>query len=173
LVSTEEQAFMEIIDRVGDVIDGPESVIIHGCNAAGAFGSGMAKAVRERLPFAYAAYRQRYLRGLVLGDIVWAINLAEKQRPRIVGNAISQKVYGPGDKQYVNYEAIRSIMRAVDRFCLLSQDSADIDIAGITPIRAVGMPAIGSGLGGGDWATIADIIQHESQHFQPVVYRLQ
>jgi O-acetyl-ADP-ribose deacetylase (regulator of RNase III) len=172
---------MQIIERSGDFIEGTESLIIHGCNAQGMMGAGAAKAVRERLPFAYQAYREVYLmRGLRLGEVIWALNTGSDtltMRSRIVANAITQQDYGSEPKLYVDYDAVRAAMRAVDEFCVRSQASQQseefIDIAGLTPIYTVGMPMIGAGLGGGSWSRIAEIITAESQHFQAVVYRLQ
>lgn len=169
---------MQIIYRTGDVIAGDEAVIIHGCNAQGEMGSGVAEAVRQRLPFAYDAYREVYLQGirdarifpLPLGSVIWAIDIHPERRPRIVGNAITQWTYGrePG-RRYVNYEAIRDAIREVDRF--IQTPITTLDGRSITG-QSVGMPMIGAGLGGGVWAEIAPIIEEESKRFQPVVYSL-
>lgn len=169
---------MQITERIGDFIEGNESLIVHGCNAQGVMGSGAAKAIRTQLPFAYHAYRRAYLfSGLRLGKVIWAVNVSTGQRLRIVGNAITQEYYGSDGKVYVDYDAVRAAMRAIDHFCALTQaDSGandQIDIFGLTPIDAVGMPMIGSGLAGGRWLKIAEIIEAESIHFKPIVYRLQ
>ena len=174
---------MRITDQVGDFIAGDELLIIHGCNAQGQMGSGAALAVRQRkipdrLPsLSLATY---LLRGLKLGEVIFAIDVVtarERQedvgtrsvRPRIVGNAITQQFYGTGGR-YVSYEAIQNAIRAVDQFVARTHD--DIEIAGVTPITKVGMPMLGAGLGGGLWPEIAKIIEAESHHFHPIVYRL-
>lgn len=169
---------MQITEHIGDFIEGNESLIVHGCNAQGVMGSGAAKAVRTQLPFAYHAYRRAYLfDGLHLGKVVWAFNISIGQRSRIVGNAITQEYYGNDGKVYVDYDAVRDVMRAIDHFCVLTQADSSasdyVDIFGVTPINAVGMPMIGSGLAGGRWSKIAEIIEAESVHFKPIVYRLQ
>lgn len=162
---------MQIIERTGDFLAGDEVLVIHGCNAQGEMGSGAALAVRQRIPIAYRVYREVYLlRGLPLGEVIWAIDIGgDAQRPRIVGNAITQEYYGPHGR-YVNYGAIRDTLRHVDQFVARTHD--DIQIARVSPITAVGMPMIGAGRGGGDWAEIVKIIEGESEHFQPIVYRL-
>lgn len=169
---------MQITERIGDFIEGNESLIVHGCNAQGVMGSGAAAAVRARLPFAYHAYRRVYLRrGLRLGEVIWALNIETGQRSRIVGNAITQENYGSDGRVYIDYEAVRATLQAIDHLCVLTQAAQSareqIDIIGVTPIDAVGMPMIGSGLGGGRWLRIAEIIETESRHFKPIVYRLQ
>lgn len=171
---------MRITEQVGDFISGDELLIIHGCNAQGAMAAGAALAVRQRLPFAYHVYRSTYLlRGLQLGEVIFAIDVGRQEgqeagalhvaRPRIVGNAITQQFYGSGGR-FVSYEAIQQAIRAVDEF--VRRTCEDIHIVGITPITSVGMPMIGAGHGGGDWAKIVSIIEAESHHFHPIVYRL-
>ena len=142
-------------------------------------GGGAAQAVRQRFPLAYTTYRAIYLRrGLTLGEVIFAIDVGRQEsqegapkivRPRIVGNAITQQFYGSRGR-YVSYEAIQDAIRTVDRFVARTHD--DIAIAGVTPITKVGMPMIGAGLGGGVWSEIAKIIEAESHHFHPIVYRL-
>ena len=161
---------MQIVYRTGDLIEAAESVIIHGCNAQGVMGAGLARAIRDRLPFAYHAYRtahQKY--GLQLGQVIWAINVRPGERPRIVGNAITQEFYGnePGHK-YVDDDAIRIAMQTIDHFVRTAY--WNLDVNGLTPIDAVAMPLLGAGLGGGDWSVISRIIEQHSRHFTPVVY---
>ena len=163
---------MQITYKTGDFSAGDERVSIHGCNARGVMGAGAALAVRERLPFAYRVYREAYLeKGLHLGQVVWAIDIQPDEQPRIIGNAITQDDYGSSLKQFVNYDAVKNAMREVDRFASHTQ-TGQMDVAGIGAITAVSMPMIGAGLGGGDWENIAAIIEEESRHFTPVVYRL-
>lgn len=162
---------MQIIERSGDFLAGDEVLIIHGCNAQGVMGSGAALAVRERISVAYRVYREVYLlRGLTVGEVIFAIDVGgDAKRPRIVGNAITQEHFGASGR-YVNYAGLREALRRVDRFVALTHDA--LQIAGVSPLTAVGMPMIGAGLGGGDWTEIAKIIEAESAHFTPVVYRL-
>jgi O-acetyl-ADP-ribose deacetylase (regulator of RNase III) len=161
---------MEITYRTGDIFETESPIIIHGCNAQGTYNAGFAKQVREQLPFAYTVYRQVYLeRGLNLGEVVWAINIAEGQRSRIVGNAITQADYGSDGRQRVNYAAVRQAFREVDGYVRLSRDHPQrLCIPEFGVITSVSMPAIGSG--GGDWTIIAAIIEEESLHFTPIVY---
>jgi len=161
---------MQIVYRTGDFIDGAEPVAIHSCNARGVMGAGAALAVRERLPFAYTAYRNAYCAtGLHLGEVVWAIDIATDARPRIVGNAITQQAYGRGPQRYVDYEAVRTAIRHVEAFVAMPPEHV---IAAMPPLDAVAMPLIGCGLGGGSWSIISAIVEEESHSFTPVVYLL-
>jgi O-acetyl-ADP-ribose deacetylase (regulator of RNase III) len=139
---------------VGDLFAGPEKVLLHGCNAKGAFGSGVAKIVRDRFPLAYHEYLNQFRNGgLILGSVIWS-NCGK----RVIGNAITQSSYGRDGAVYVDYGAVRAVMTEVDTYCAR------------TGTEAVGLPMIGAGLGGGDWKIIAAIIEDEAKCFQPVVY---
>lgn len=160
---------MQITYRRGDLITAAENLIIHGCNAQGQMGAGVALAIRLRMPFAYNAYLAAFKsRGLTLGDVIWAIDVGHG-RPMIVGNAITQKFYGSGSL-FVNYDAVLMCIQRVNDFVRRSHET--IQIAGMPRIEAVGMPMIGAGLGGGDWGEISAIIEAESHDFTPVVYQL-
>lgn len=148
----------------GDLIASAETVIVHGCNALGAFASGFAGVVRKNHPSAYEAYAAAHRKGgLVLGSVIWA-----QSGPTIIGNCITQATYGRDGKRHVSYEAIRSCMRAVN--------AAAIDgipgTAAADGFERVAMPLIGADLGGGDWSVISRIIAEELTNVAATVYVL-
>jgi len=158
---------MQIRYVTGDMFASDHAILIHGCNAQGKMGSGVAKIVRERYPLAYQVYRDRYeTTGLALGEVVWAMC-----EDRIIGNAITQRFYGYNGGRYVDYEAVGDAFREVNEFCRRTQ-TGEIDISRYGRITSVGLPLIGAGLGGGHWPTIAAIIEAEATFFEPVVYTL-
>lgn len=168
----------KIIYKTGDLLDAPEPVIVHGVNAQGRMGSGLAKFLRNRYPWAYDAYRSAYEKeGLRLGEVIWAVGIGKfvdgvKQKDRIVGNAVTQEHYGYDGQRYVDYDAIRKTIQNMAEFALQSQRGI-IQIANVQPITEIAFPMIGSKLGGGDWNTISVIIEQESGDvFQPIVYQL-
>jgi len=140
--------------EVGDMFAGPQRVLVHGCNAKGVMGSGVAKIVRDQYPQAYRAYRDAYEKfGLKPGDVVLA-----DCGDRTIVNAVTQDDYGRDPSRiYVDYDAVAKCMRAINN---------------IAPGEEVGMPMIGSGLARGDWNRIAEIIERESREYQPVVWVL-
>lgn len=150
---------MDIIYLPGDMFAGKQNVFLHGCNAQGVMGSGVARQIVEQYTPAYKAYRQAYeTSGLKLGQVVASI--AERNGEKIViFNCITQNKYGRGGVRYVNYGAIAECIRKVD---LWMSDQR--------PGQEVAMPMIGAGLGGGDWCIISKIIEQNSRAFQPVVY---
>lgn len=139
-----------------------EPWVLHGCNAQSVMGSGIALAVKRRYPSAYLAYiASKQHNGMRLGVVTFA-----SQNGKVIFNGITQEFYGTDGRRYVDYDAIREVIAAMDFY----SQSADAYFtrSGVS----IAMPKIGAGLGGGDWDTIADIIEQGSNHFQPVVYTL-
>lgn len=153
---------MEIKYVKCDLLEAPEKYILHGCNAQGVMGSGVAKLIREKWPSAYAAYKaSEQHNGMRLGIVTYA----EQEDGKVIINGITQQFYGrtPG-KVYVDYDAVREVVQAVNWLMFKEH--------GAFEIPSVAMPKIGAGLGGGDWEMIEEIIQNNSMYFQPVVYEL-
>lgn len=130
----------------GDLLDVTKGYIMHGCNAQGIMGSGVAKQLRAKYPRIYRDYTAgletvRYNRGNPLGEVfVSYIN------PQLfVCNAITQEFYGRDGKQYVDYGAVD---RATDYVVQLARrDQSSVFIPDL----------LGAGLGGGDRGTLLDI----------------
>jgi O-acetyl-ADP-ribose deacetylase (regulator of RNase III) len=119
-------------------------IFVHGCNAQGVMGSGIASLVKKLYPHAYEAYKAEHRDfGLVLGDVVWA-------KPNggyvYVGNAITQKNYGRDGKLYVDYNAVVVALEHV----AAEARSAKLPVF---------LPMIGGGLGGGDKKRLTAIFQ--------------
>jgi O-acetyl-ADP-ribose deacetylase (regulator of RNase III) len=157
---------MKICYKIGDLLAAEEPMIAHGCNAQGVMGKGVAKAVKETLPEVFKAYRRQFVleQKLDLGTVVYVDSHAGK----LWCNCITQGTYDknpivPGTTnvdRYVDYDAIRSCMR-------------DLNARAIEEgYASIAMPMIGAGLGGGDWDTIAQIIEEEFTTVVPVVYVL-
>lgn len=127
----------------GDLLSTTEGIIVHGCNAQGVMGSGVALAVRQKYPKVYERYKEEIQRGFLgLGDV----QIVEVKQNLFVCNAITQEFYGRDKKLYVSYEAIRECFTTV------------FEVACGTKVQCVSVPKIGSGLGGGDWGAIISII---------------
>jgi O-acetyl-ADP-ribose deacetylase (regulator of RNase III) len=145
---------MEIIYKNGDLLKASERVRMHGCNAKGVMGAGIAALIRQKYPIAYLDYHRRCVRGEVrLGD-VFPVDVGDGT---IIINAITQDEYG-GNKTNISYKAVRECMFRVN---ILAQHHKWDSIA---------MPKIGAGLAGGKWGKISEIIETELVDVQPVVY---
>lgn len=137
----------------GDVLKTHCEFILHGCNAQGVMGAGVAKAIRDEYPFAYDQYREAFTtRGLRLGEIQ-IVRCMDKT----IINAITQLRYGRDGIRYVSYDAVADAMASLEE-TLYGEE--------------VAMPMIGSGLAGGDWNIIKAIIEAELKTVKPYVYQL-
>ena len=148
---------MKIEYRKGDLFETDVKTIIHGCNAQGVMGSGVAKIIRDKFPKAYERYRTEYEQhhNLKMGSIV-VVPCDDK----IVVNAITQEFFGRDGKRYVSYDAVDDCMKRINEMC---------EIYGITEVA---MPQIGAGLGGGSWEVIEKIIENQLDKVKPIVYTL-
>jgi O-acetyl-ADP-ribose deacetylase (regulator of RNase III) len=97
---------MKITYKFGDMFASFEMVLVHGCNKAGGFNSGVAGVMRKQYPDAYKGYMTAYHnQELELGHIVWVT----APDGRLIGNAITQEKYGRDPKiVYASYEGIHS-----------------------------------------------------------------
>lgn len=145
---------MKITYINGDLFATGIEHIVHGCNAQGVMGSGVAKIIKEQYFDAYAFYAAQYdQHGLKLGDVQFV-----PANGKVIVNAITQDNFGRDGKRYVDYDAVAAAMKTINRLLTLS---------GYTQVA---MPKIGAGYGGGDWDTIANIIETEMVNVSPFVY---
>lgn len=151
--------------RSGNLLSVQEGIIVHGCNAQGVMGSGVAAAVRETYPGAYDAYRDLYekaraqgLKDLPLGRIAW---FRVSESPKLaIANAITQQYYGRDPNvRYVSYEALEE---AFGRIAKVAREHS-------LPVH---YPLIGAGLANGDWSTIADIIDRQLEGVKHTLWTL-
>ena len=154
---------MAITYLQGDLLKAPVRAIAHGVNAKGKMGKGFAKQLRAAYPGAYTFYMDRYQsQGLSPGDVV-----AWKGGNRTVLHCVTQDGYGNDGGQYVSYDAVRECMRKIERAARHHVATGDGVFA---KERVLGMPKIGSALGGGDWNRIAAIIEEEVRTIDVQVY---
>lgn len=144
----------KIVYIKGDLLESDESIIIHGCNIKGGFGSGVAGAIKNRYPKCRQTYLAAFNNGeLTMGGIVPYYDEVDN---RLILNAITQPEYGYDGQKYVDYDAIRTAMILADETIGVGQRLA--------------MPKIGAGLGGGDWNIISEIIEQCVINNTPIVY---
>ena len=136
---------MPIETRYGDMLALKRGILVHGCNAKGAMGAGIALAIKRRYPSAFQVYREAYEReGLVLGSIT----SVEPEPELIIVNAVTQDDWRHSDPAVVlaDYGAIEAAFRAV-RSVALKRD---------LPVH---FPLIGCGLARGNWGEVAPRIE--------------
>lgn len=145
--------------KIGNIVKATEDIIVQGCNMQGVMGSGVAKAIRSEWPEVFTEYRRRYEtpHGLDLGEVIWYTT----PKGKLIGNAISQKYYGRDGSKYVSYDAIDTIFQLINHYAKTNN------------VPAIAIPAIGAGLGGGDWNIIKTIIELRMTDATPVLYVLE
>jgi len=136
---------------VGNLItlaqDGLFDVIVHGCNCFHVAGAGVARAVRENFPSAYAADRSTPEGDRAKLGTVSHVDIVTPHGILTVVNGYTQYDF-TGTGMLVDYDAVRHVMREVKKRW-----------SG----KRIGYPRLGAGLAGGDWKIIAAIIEEELQ----------
>jgi len=160
---------MKIIYKKGNLLEAPERCLLQGTNCQGVMGSGVAKAIREKYPEVYPPYRKKFEEeGLRLGETIWVMCHDGK----IVVNCNTQEFYGKDGRRYVDYDAVRKVMKNVNANFALNQTVESYrDLMGEYG-DSVALPKLGAGLGGGSWEIIEAIIEEELVVVQPVVYEI-
>lgn len=129
----------------GDLLAVKRGIIVHGCNAQGVMGSGVAKAVKEMYPGAFTQYSNDIMTNWAgLGDISVYTPVPNEL---IIVSAITQEFYGrEPNTRYVSYDAIELCFARVFELA---------ENVGLT----VHIPYIGAGLAQGNWGIISTIIE--------------
>jgi O-acetyl-ADP-ribose deacetylase (regulator of RNase III) len=132
-------------DLITLALEGQFDVIVHGCNCFCTMGAGIARAIQEEFPEAYAADLVT-IKGdrNKLGDFSFATVKRDEHEITIV-NGYTQ-FHFHGDSLLVDYDAVQRLFKKVRQ-----------QFTG----KRIGYPKIGAGLAGGDWQRIAGIIDQE------------
>lgn len=140
----------------GNLLNVTEGVIIHGCNAQGVMGSGVALAIKNKYPDAYRAYKDfESKHGLKLASI----SIRKVDTKLHIANAITQEFYGRDPKvQYVSYGAIH-----------LAFEKLHKHFPAEVPFH---FPKIGAGRGNGDWLVISQLIELACPYRELVCWEL-
>lgn len=147
-----------ILTKHGNLLDA-KGIIVHGCNAQGAFGSGVAGQIRRKWPEAHNAYSEaiafwKACNHLPLGRITQC----DVEDGVKVVHAITQEFYGYDGRMYVDYQAVRECFQMINYYY---RDSG-------VPIN---FPKIGCGLAGGDWDIVSKIIDEElDDHLEKMLW---
>jgi O-acetyl-ADP-ribose deacetylase (regulator of RNase III) len=147
---------LNIAKRKGDILSVKEGIVIHGCNAQGVMGSGLALQVKRQYHKSYETYYIEHLRGnLHLGEVVWYQHAGTNL---YIANAITQQYYGRDPNvRYVDYDAISAVFK-------------DVTKKALELCLPVHFPRIGAGYANGDWATIQALITAEMHPSVNYVY---
>lgn len=156
----------------GDLLTTPDRIIVHGCNAQGVMGSGVAKAIRAKYPKAFDDYSAKCVNHrhyeYPIEQLMGVLIPSVQPDGKIILNAITQERYGKDGQKYVSYDAVDEVMYKIEHGLMFK------DITGVRRIKStnISMPKIGAGLGGGDWGVIESIIKHRLKDHNVTVWEL-
>lgn len=140
----------------GDLFSTNHQIIAHGVNCRGAFGAGVAGLMAEKYPKSKYRYLEKfYSENWHLGDV----QLVKIDTNLYIANCATQDAYYPRNQVHADYLAIRQAMEKVKRFAQLKQFK-------------IAMPKIGSGLAGGEWTIIENILNAVFEDYDITVYTL-
>lgn len=146
---------MKIETKTGNLLHVKSGHIVHGCNAQGVMGSGVAVAVKNTHPKVYEDYKRIYdTQGLVLGTSYGVI----VNPTLMVWNAITQNLYGNGTRM-VSYDAIQTCFEQINAHIAQGLEG----VANMQP-NELHIPLIGAARGGGNWEIIREIIEQTVQY---------
>lgn len=171
----------------GDLIqlakNGEFDIIVHGCNCFNTMGSGIAKQIADNFPDAYEVDR-RTLRNdkTKLGSFtvarIWYNEVISKDPFKIhshvfyVVNAYTQYEYGT-NKVNFDYHAFQTFLYSFKNYVeLMFRSNIRQNERGLfNPVNIIriGFPMIGSGLAGGDWSIIENMIAKFEYNIKDIV----
>lgn len=158
-----------IIEKIGNVLDIPHGVIVHGCNSHGVMGSGIAKKIRERHSEVFDVYYEEYTKGVIAGRPclqLGSYTYCLISPTHVIVNAVTQQNFGrnPGIV-YVDYDALALAFKMMT--------TSDSDIRKIGLMYGIHFPLIGCGLANGEWDIVSSLIdQNVSDEFEKTVWML-
>jgi O-acetyl-ADP-ribose deacetylase (regulator of RNase III) len=126
---------MEMIKQ--DITKETSGIVIHGVNAQGAMGSGVAAYIRSAWPKVFHSYISFLTKHGSKGSL-GKVDFCRISDNLYVGNCFTQEFFGGDGKRYANIEYVESCL--VEVFEFAKKNSLEIK-----------SPMIGSGLGGLSW----------------------
>jgi len=131
--------------RYGDLLTLDRGLLVHGCNARGSMGKGIALQIKKRFPPAFEVYMRAHRDGaLKLGSITHV----EIGHELLIVNAVTQDRWHHPDPtvRLADYDAIESAFRLV----------RELALAKALPVH---FPLVGCGLAHGSWDEVSPRIE--------------
>src|SRR5699024_6983937 len=142
----------------GDILDAKESVIGHQVNCKGVMGAGLAKQLRNKEEKIYSNYRF-WCETKPVDELLGSVQLVKVAHNKYVANIFAQYNYGRVGR-YTNYTALKSGLTKLKEF----SQSNNLTVA---------LPfGLGSGLAGGEWGVIYNIIDEVFDDCEVVLYKI-
>ena len=137
---------MEIIYKIGNLLDAQTDVIAHQVNCQGVMGAGLAKQIRDKYPQVYREYQEECMFEYAV-NLLGSCQLIKIDDSKWIANLFGQDGYGR-DKRYTDYEAI---YKALNNLAVQMLDNG---------MNSVAIPYnMSCGLAGGDWNIILAMLE--------------
>jgi O-acetyl-ADP-ribose deacetylase (regulator of RNase III) len=118
-----------------DITTVTSGFICHGVNCSGAFGSGVAGAIKKKWPVVYKTFKSIEPSPKLLG----AFHPILIDGKLVIGNCYTQEKYGNDGKKYASIDAVALSLKTAYLYAIENN------------LKTISMPKIGCGLGGLDW----------------------
>lgn len=137
-----------LLDQIGK----DNNVILHGCNAQGVWGSGVAAQLKNVHPASYKQYLEDLYKFSSAEATIGQCSYYITRNAEII-SGITQLNYGRDGSRYVSYDALSEVFDGALKYC------QDLE-------KSLHLPnLIGAGLGGGDYDVILEILNSEMRHY--------
>lgn len=145
----------ENTNAVDYTLEAETRILLHVVNCQGVMGSGIAKEIRTRIPFAYQMYMKAYQNG--------HLKLGSMSTGNGIYNLAAQDRYGT-DKRHLNYGALGDCLNAVRNEMRYVTMFSDSEI--VIPYK------MGCDRAGGDWNVVYEMIEYYFKDYEVVICSL-
>ncbi|MED4861503.1 Appr-1-p processing protein [Bacillus atrophaeus] len=151
----------------GNILDATEDIIVQQVNCKGVMGAGLAKAILKRYPNVkseYQSFRNFNLnKGLTDKDLLGLVNYVRVTDGKVIANVFGQIEIKKNRFDKTVYTKTEALTRGLKEVKELSKQLN----------KSVAIPyGIGSGLAGGDWNMVSELIDSIFSDYKVTIYKL-
>jgi O-acetyl-ADP-ribose deacetylase (regulator of RNase III) len=164
---------MPIVKEIkGDLLEAPQPFIAHGVNCKGLINPGLGRKMNEKWPSSldkYQDYCNKYNNDpkMLLGV---SLSTYEEDDKKVLFHIFTQEDVGVDGRQ-INYGALaKGFISINDSLKYMHDVDQENNPEETIPMPELSIPKIGSGLGGGDWAILREIIDICTPDISIVIY---
>lgn len=140
-----------------DITNVTSGLILHGTNCRGAFGAGVAGAIKVKWPEVYTVFRNSPQGSGMLGEFI-PVQINEELT---VANCYTQDYFGSDGKRYASPEAISKALLKASVWAVNNN------------VNTISLPRIGAGLGGLSWERdVAPILNELAAQYDTITYNV-
>lgn len=150
-------SFSDIADICGMETPSSYELVVHGCNAQGVMGSGVAAQLRAAYPIIFEPYSAHCRAHNFNRSSLGTFCPVHVEDHAMVINMITQEHFGKNNVRYVDYEAVYNGFSNLKRY--IAENEGTQLLGNYRSHFGVHFPLIGAGLAHGDWSIIQQCIK--------------